>query len=165
MKKRRTKITEQSGKHKKWKDEADAIKTPEELATFVHHLTDDYIHDYGTICHAISAACRAAYHVVNASPQGGITGFQASCIGWDMVNLFMGKCEGGRRIVKFENLLYPQCHSQFTQVSQETADWLIKEAKRRLEDNKTAPPEVLGHWKAIAEGNLPFGFTIEKDSD
>lgn len=56
----------------------DASKqTIDTLPEFMNHVLKDYKHDYGTICKAIGACVIAAAWAANASPQGGITGFQA----------------------------------------------------------------------------------------
>lgn len=64
-----------------WKEEARHIEV-DELDGFVRKLITGYEHDYGTICHAVHAAMMAAFSSVNKSPTGGISGFQASCVGW-----------------------------------------------------------------------------------
>jgi len=60
--------------------------TVETLPQFLKELTEDYEHDYGTIVHATTEAAIAACHAVDASPQGGITGFQAGCIMWQFIS-------------------------------------------------------------------------------
>jgi hypothetical protein len=57
--KNRRAITEKDGVHKEWYEQAKKIQGPSELTTFVAHLLNDYIHDYGTICHACAAAAIA----------------------------------------------------------------------------------------------------------
>lgn len=158
-------ITEESGEHKAWKEQAEKIRTPEELSKFVRHLTEDYEHDYGTICHAITAAMLASYKVINNSPQGGITGFQASCIGWEMVEEFMGRSEGGKRLMRYEDLLYPQYESKFRTISSYTAEWLKKAAADKLAEHHANPahPNVMEHWKRLADGEIPFGLTVVDD--
>jgi len=159
----RVPITEEQGLQKQWKEDAREIKTQEELTEFVRHLTEDFEHDYGTIVHAIAAAMTATYSMMNHSDQGGITGFQASCLAWEMVNVFMGNAEGGRRILKMEDLLYPQMASKFTTISPETAEWIQTEAKKRLVEIPDAHPNVIAHWEKVAAGEIPFGLTVEAD--
>ena len=49
------KITEEDGTHKAWMSRAKDM-TLADLPEFLRELTEDYQHDYGTICHAIAAA-------------------------------------------------------------------------------------------------------------
>src|SRR5690349_20327046 len=73
----KTPITEESGEHKQWYVDAHAPEmTLETLPEFLRHLTEDYHHDYGTICHALAAGAIATAYAMDRSPQGGITGFQ-----------------------------------------------------------------------------------------
>ena len=149
-------------------------QTPAELATFVEKLVGEYNHDYGTICHAVAAAACAAAHTVDADPaQGGITGFQGSAVMWEFVRRWM-HYEGPLRLLKYDDLLYPQYEEKFDKlISLETATWLKEEAQKRLaedaKDLETAKAlgiphltseRVLEHWRKIAEGWLPFGFKI-----
>lgn len=66
-------ITEDDGIHNGWYEEAKQ-HTTKTLPVFIQHLTEDYRHDYGTICHAVAAAALAAAHAVDHAPCGGVTG-------------------------------------------------------------------------------------------
>lgn len=89
----RQKITEEERVHEEWYTARP--KTTAELAEFVRHLVEDYEHDYGTICHAVAAAGLAAMRCVNTdSDQGGITGFQASCVLWSVIARWTGEAKG-----------------------------------------------------------------------
>lgn len=157
-------ITEESGVHKAWISEAKQIKTTEELVTFLNRLVTAYTHDYGTIVHACVAAMVAAFSFINKSDQGGITGFQAGAIGWEMIKEFMG-INGPAKIVDYENLLYPQYDYKFEKtISKDTWDYIVEKAKQKLaEDNEHTHLDVLAHWQSIADGRIPFGFTLRDD--
>jgi len=86
-------INEKMGVHKEWYVEARGM-TLDQLPKFVQRLTKDYQHDCGTICHAIAAAAVGAAWSVERGPQGGITGFQASCIMWEFITHWMTEYEG-----------------------------------------------------------------------
>ena len=45
-------ITEEQNVHKEWYEQS-KTQTLETLPEFLRHLTEDFSHDYGTICHAI----------------------------------------------------------------------------------------------------------------
>ena len=69
---------------KEWYEKMCDIKIAA-LSDFLSDLVEKYQHDYGTICHAIVAAAIASARAINNSPQGGITGFQASAIVWEFI--------------------------------------------------------------------------------
>ncbi len=58
-----------------WFDESKKVSTMDELINFIDKLNNDYIHDYGTIVHAMTAGCIATINMMNRQEQGGITGF------------------------------------------------------------------------------------------
>lgn len=152
-------ITEESGEHKAWKAEAASV-TLETLPAFLTKLTTEYQHDYGTICHALAAAMHAAFHAVEGSPAGGITGFQASCVMWQVLqNTF--HIEAPARLLNYRNLLYPQYADKFQTIDPETWDAVRKIAQENLE---SAPehmhPEVRAHMESVAEGVIPFGLRL-----
>lgn len=159
-------ITEESGIHKAWMIEAKDM-TPEKLPEFIRKLTKDYQHDYGTICHAVAAAGVAAMNAINRSPAGGITGFQAGCIIWEVVRGWGVFGQGPLRMVEYENMLYPQYEKNFRSISVETWEHLQKKARELIEDanvragsDLAVHPEVLEHWKSVAAGKVPFGYLV-----
>ena len=153
-------ITEKMGIHKQWYEQAKLLKTPKELKEFMERLINDYSHDYGTIVHAICASMLGAYYVIENSPQGGITGFQAGCIGWKMVEKFMG-INFPARIISFENMLYPQYEDKFTTISLEIWKILQEKAKEKLEKEKLSE-KMKAHLESIVKGEVPFGWKVKK---
>ena len=103
-----------------------------------------------------------AFNYINRSPVGGITGFQAGFIGWAAIMEFMGiKKDSPVRIVKYENMLYPQYRENFDKtISQETWKYLQEEARKNLEENSSANPRVIEHWQSIVDGKVPFGYEV-----
>jgi hypothetical protein len=151
-------ITEQDGVHQQWYEQAKKVQL-NDLKGFVSSLLDNYEHDYGTICHAMSAAMCAAMSAVNEHPQGGITGFQASCVMWEVLeNAFHVKAPCS--LVDYKNMLYPQYADRFTSISQDTFDWLKKEATKCITDGATMHPDVRTHMQSIADGAVPFGLSV-----
>ena len=61
------------------------VRTPQQLADFVTWL-DTHRQDYGTICHAMAAAAIAGASCMDHMPNadGGITGFQAGAVMWEL---------------------------------------------------------------------------------
>jgi hypothetical protein len=145
-------------------DEAKETKTPEALTEFIAKRYAETL-DYGTIVYACSATMQAAFNVMNAHPQfGGITGFQAGCLMWEMVHKFgMFEKDAPLRIQDFNNLLYPQYDEKFaTTISPETAAHLKEKAKVLAGKNgEFAHSEVMARWKKMADGWLPEFVAVE----
>ena len=155
-------ITEEMKLHDEWYKRAKSMK-PDEFPEFFREMTEDYVHDYGTVCHAMSAIGLAAMFAFNNSngASGGITGFQAGFVMWNIIyhmNYESNKC--GLRLQDMDNLLYPQYEYKFTTISKDTWDAVKKEAQNCLLDRGDAHPDVVAHWKSIVDGNIPFGLKI-----
>ena len=156
-------ITEKDGVHQEWYKEAKR-QTLESLPAFLRHLTEDYIHDYGTICHALAAAAIAAAAALEHSPQGGISGFQGGAVMWGFIGHWIGKEDQPLRLLDYEQMLFPQYEETFTTISPSTWEWLQNEAQKHLTsiDPLTAS-RVEAHWRSIAVGVVPFGYMVRKD--
>jgi hypothetical protein len=157
-------VTEESGTHKQWYEDAKK-QTVETLPEFIRHLTEDYQHDYGTICHACAAAAVAACCAVDHSKQGGITGFQAGAIMWEFIRAWDGR-ESPLRLVDYGHMLYPQHASDFRPLSipPKVWEWLQAEATKHLaNDGERAHPDVVAHWQSIVAGIPPFGAVVKED--
>ena len=131
---------------------------------FINHVMNDYIHDYGTVCHAISACAIAAAWAANETPGacGGITGFQAGFVMWDFIKQWefsSNKC--GLKILDYDNMLYPQYEGKFDKIiSKDVWALLQKQANENLKDTSYAANEVVAHWQKIACGEVPFGYVV-----
>ncbi len=160
---KRTKITEEEGIHKIWYVKAEAEEmTLETLPAFLKELSEAYDHDYGTIVHAIGAAAIAAATAMNHTEQGGITGFQASAVMWQFIMYYgFDKQDKPLRLMDYSNLLYPQYDEKFSTISKDTWEWLQKEAKKNLQENKDAHPDVIHRWEMVAGGFIPCGLKVE----
>jgi len=159
-------ITEEMGVHKEWYIEARKV-TEKTLPEFIRHITEDYSHDYGTICHALASAAVAAANAVNHSPEGGITGFQAGAVMWEFIRHWNYEDnKSGMKIVDYDQMLYPQSDYKFDKtISKSTWEVIQKMAKENLEEKQEhAHPNVISHWESIVNGKIPFGYTI-KDED
>jgi len=154
-------ITEEQGIQKEWYAEA-KIMTLKKLPKFLKKLADGYRHDYGTICHAVAAGAVAAGNAMNKSRQGGITGFQASAVMWCFIEAWTGD-KAPAKLVKYEKMLYPQYAKSFEKIIDKSVwEWLQEQAKEHLKDVEGAHEKVIAHWTRIAEGNVPFGYVVEK---
>jgi hypothetical protein len=150
-----------------WFSEAKKCANVGQVSDFIGRLITDYSHDYGTIVKAITAAALAGMYCVEHSPQGGITGFQASCVFWEFVQRWDVFSKGPKRMMQYENMLYPQYEDKFQKtITPDTWKWLQGEAKKHLaerEDGVLPHIDVMNHWKAIADGQVPFGYEVRAD--
>ena len=156
-------ITEDMNLQDEWYKRAYSMK-PNDFPEFFRELTEDYEHDYGTVCHAMAAIGLAAMWAFDKSEgaRGGITGFQAGCVMWEVIrhmNYEDNKC--GLRLLNMDDLLYPQYEYKFCSISSNIWEAVQKEAQKRLSERGTAHPDVVAHWKSIVNGKIPFGLRIE----
>lgn len=139
------------------------IKSFDDLVQFLQYVKDNCNCGYGEAPRAIAQAAIAVAGYL--ASEFGITGFQNSCTMWDFIQDWSysnNKC--GMRIVDYDEMLYPQYEYKFEKtISKETFSAIQKEAAVRLENKLNyASPAVLQHWKSIAEGNVPFGYTVKQ---
>ncbi len=135
------------------------------IEAFMSKLNDEYHHDYGTIVHATTAVAYQAAHAFNKTPQGGITGFQASCVMWEFIKRWM-HYDGAMRLLQFSDMLYPQHNEKFQKVlPEESFVWLQGEARKKLEESgNSANLNVVNHWQSIVNGEVPFGWTVDQQA-
>ena len=160
-------ITEEMPIEKEWREQA-RQQTLETLPEFIRHLMNDYQHDYGTVCYAIGACAAAAAWAANLEPGGGITGFQAGFVMWEFIRPWMfSNNECGMRLIDYDDMLYPQYEDKFVgrTISSDTWAALQKKANENLDKKGKlgAHPLVIAHWKSIADGKVPFGYTVKDD--
>jgi hypothetical protein len=149
---------------KNWFEEANNVKNTDELSLFISKLLNEYTHDYGTIVHACSAAMLAALSCINKDEnQGGITGFQASYIVWQLIpKLTLTNFDLGGKIVAYTDMLFPQYQEKFEKIiSKKTFEALQTEAKKRLLE-KDMRETVVTHMQKIADGIVPFGYEVKE---
>jgi hypothetical protein len=145
-----------------WFVKAKECKSHKDLSLFIRRLTEDYLHDYGTIVEACAAAANAAVWTVNASPQGGITGFQAGAVMWRFIQHFM--CvDGPMKLLQFEDMLYPQYAKKFEKTLDTAAFKFLQEKAKEKITCEGTHPDVKAHMQSIIDGIVPFGYTLTKD--
>lgn len=137
--------------------------TLEKLPDFQARMLAEEL-DYGTICYAVAYSGAAAAWAVEHSPQGGITGFQAGMIGWELLRQWgepgLGKIS--TRLVNYDDLLYPQMADKFTTISKETWQGVQAAATTNLadDDRQYTSSAVIAHWQSIVDGVIPFGLRV-----
>jgi hypothetical protein len=154
-------ITEEMGLQDEWYKEARDM-TLENLPAFLEKLATEYGHDYGTICHAVSASAIAAAWAMEHSEQGGITGFQAGCVMWGFIRNWDSSYKDVPLCLhNIRDMLYPQNKDRYTAIPKSSWEWLQKEAAENIKKSPDAVPKVIAHWKKIVEGTVPFGYEIQ----
>lgn len=145
-----------------WKREAKDM-TFDRLPEFIGKLMNDYSHDYGTIIHAMSIGAIATMWAMDKMPGGGITGFQAGMINFQNIYNWDTSKEGHPlKLVDYDNMLYPQYEYHFDKtISQDTFNYLQKEAQKKIDKSPGAHEDVYAHWLSIIDGKVPFGYTIK----
>ena len=145
-------------------EKAKEVETKEQLDALLNEVINDQELDYGKIVYAISGCMLGVSNYIDRSDVGGITGFQASFIAWEMVEKFMHESKIGMKITDFENMLYPQYKREFEKViTKDIWDSLQKQAKENLITIPYASPAVIKHWEKIADGVVPFGYEVVED--
>lgn len=143
----------------------ESIKTFDELVEFLKYVKENCDCGYGETPRAMAQASVAvAWYLAK---EFGITGFQAGFVMWDFIRDWMYKSnETGMRIINYDDMLYPQYNYKFQKtISSDTWKSLQETAKKKIEkdgeaDYGFAHPEVRKHWESIANGNIPFGYTV-----
>jgi len=158
-------ISEKMKVHEEWYKEAgEKDMSLEKLPAFLKKISEDYKHDYGTVCHMLAAGAVATCWALNRTDQGGITGFQAGGVMWEFIQNWITSYKGKPlKLVNFTNMLYPQYSEEFgLSISPDTWEWLQKEAKKNLK-GKGVDPGVRAHWESIVAGTVPFGFSVKEE--
>jgi hypothetical protein len=145
-----------------WFREARECASVGAAADLARRLLADYHHDYGTIVHAVAAGAVAMANGMNREGhQGGLTGFQAGFVFWGFYKHWMREPDGPKRLVSYEDMLYPQSERTFRAITPDTWAWLQARARERLAESPDAHPKVAAHWRSIVDGTVPFGFAVE----
>lgn len=144
---------------------ANAVKTKKDLDNFLKQIIESKDLDYGKIVYAICGAMIATCNYIDRSEVGGITGFQAGFIGWEMIKEYTITDDNqfGMKILNYGDLLYPQCEYKFEKIiDKDTWKELRKQAYKNMRTTPDAHPNVLDHWKSIIDGEVPFGFVVKE---
>jgi hypothetical protein len=125
------------------------FKTAQELSEYIEGLIEQE-HDYGTSAYAMSLAAVAAFQYVASAV--GATGFQASCADLDIIRRTR-RIDGPFILLKGDDALYPQydLHKKLSDFLSEIAPYLKDAASKKIHENNDAHPDVMAHWKKLAE--------------
>ena len=144
------------------------IRIFDDLVGFLKDVKDNYNIGYGEApCAMAQASVAVAWYLAK---EFGITNFQAGFVMWDFIRDWMYTSnETGMRIIDFDDMLYPQYEHKFQKtITSSTWESLQETAKKKIKkdgeaDYGFAHPEVRKHWESIANGNIPFGYTVSDD--
>ena len=130
-------------------------------AAFESKCLGGYEHDYSTVVSAATACIMAYAHKL--SWDLGLTGFQASYIPLIFLREWNGKGKKvGFKVLDYDYMLYPQYEDVFEKkLDATTWENLRTAAEKLLAESGTVNGKVLGHWKGIVDGNVPFGYEVE----
>ena len=148
-------------RYEKWYAEAKK-QTLETLPAFMKKILDEP-QDYGSIVEAVTACAVGAAWAADHSDNGGITGFQGSCVMWRFIQYWMCLHDScGLRLIDYDDMLYPQNKDMFTEktINKETWDAMQKKATELWHEGGSTE-RVRNHWRSIMEGSVPFGYTVE----
>lgn len=138
-----------------------AAGVPESLDKFLADLLETYDVDYASVCVMMGMFGTIAANKFNETPIGGITGSQANAVLWEFISAFL-RVEGPMKLVRFENMLYPQYEGEFDKtITKNTFDYLEQAAKEKITAYPNASIEVRKHWESLINGNVPFGYKIK----
>ena len=136
------------------------IKSFDDLISFLQNVKDNYNSCYGEAPRAIAQALLAtAWYLAS---EFGITAFQAGFVMWDFIKDWLfDDNECGMKLIDYDNMLYPQYEYKFEKhLTRSTYEALQKKARENLEKDKIVHPSVREHWQSIADGHVPFGYTV-----
>lgn len=142
------------------------IESIEELTELIKEVESDFNNGYGIVPRAIGSVCAVVGNYL--SYKMGITGFQAGCAMFDFITGYLitnNKC--GLKLIDFDEMLYPQYEYKFDKkLKKSTWELMQKRAKELLEEEKDfLHPAVKDHWESIAQGKIPFGYSLESDNE
>jgi len=162
-----------------WYQKANELTSTGEAQASIEGLLTDYEHDYGTACHAVTAALLATAKVMTQAlsalkpihspiaPPAMQQELQSkTMIAHIFTQLFLNN--GPIRIIQHHFMLFPENASRFEKiVDEETLRYLKHTAELLLitnhEKETEAPKEVTDHWQAIQQGELPWGYEVWKE--
>lgn len=161
----KTPITEEDNLQEEWYKIAESTTDLSQLVTFIGHLMDDYEHDYGTYVHAVAASALATVYATGKE----LSGFQAGCVMWQIIRkMLYANNKTGLKLIDYDEFLFPQYKHHFDKyISEETWSRIQEEAANKLaeaaKNTSYVSPKVIDHWVSIIEGNVPFGYSVEKE--
>lgn len=116
------------------------------------------LEDYEMKQHDYNSSAQDCIDLMNAvfnwcAEVGGLTGFQAQCIAWPVVQRAFGlKDDEPSMILSGDMFVYPQYANKTSEFREKNKEWIFKQAKKNLKKNsKYAAQEAIDFWKELQE--------------
>lgn len=143
------------------------IHTPEQLKAFAEEISAKVKSSGEAYNDSSNGAAALALAAMNMMAfMYGMTAFQMSWVMWQVIDqTLLSEHDCGMRLLNYDDMLYPQYEHRFGKtIDDDTWGRLQEKAAKLVEENKKsefpACREVAAHWKSIADGNVPFGYTV-----
>lgn len=148
-------------RYENWYAEA-KNQTLETLPEFMERILNEP-QSYSSIVEAIAACAVGAAWAADRSDNGGITGFQGSCVMWRFIQNWMRLEDScGLRLINYDDMLYPQYEDAFTKKTINKEIWEAMQKKAtELWLEGSGSERVRDHWHSIMQGNVPFGYKVK----
>lgn len=145
-------------------EKAKNVKTKKDLDELLSEVIESKDLCYGKIVYAICGCMKATMNYINNSEIGGITGFQAGFIGWEMIKEYtVVSSNTALKLINYDDMLFPQKKERFDKVIEKDIwESIQSEANKKIAENPDAHKKVIKHWKKIVNGKVPFGFKVKK---
>lgn len=158
------------------------MKDKSDIAPFIEKLMTQYSHDMNTVVHAMNAGALACISVMNAYPEGGITGTQAHKLLGFFVRKY-AKMQGPITVLQWLGLLNLSNFESFgvipknawAEVRQHAVELLAQDDQAKEKDvSKMTPQEKYTHQQgflgkeqrdhliSIRDGNVPWGLRVQQ---
>lgn len=140
------------------------IKSFDDLIEFLKYVKDNCNSGYGAAPKAIAQASLAV--AWQLAGEFGINLSQAGFVMFDFIRDWAYRSnKSGLEIIDYDKMLYPQYEHNFQNIiTNHTWNALQSEAKMMLEKySDSVDPKLVEHWKSIADGNVPFGYSVKED--
>lgn len=143
------------------------IQTPEQLKAFAEEISariESSDEPYNDSSNGAAALALAAMNMTAC--MYGMTGFQMGWVMWQVIDqMLLSEHDCGMKLVNYNDMLYPQYEHRFGKtIDADTWGKLQEKAARLVGENKKskfpACKGVADHWKSIADGKVPFGYTV-----
>ena len=98
-------------------EKAKNVKTKKDLDELLSEVIESKDLCYGKIVYAICGCMKATMNYINNSEIGGITGFQAGFIGWEMIKEYtVVSSNTALKLINYDDMLFPQKKELFDKV-------------------------------------------------
>jgi len=143
-----------------WHREAEK-QTPKTLGPWMKQILHG-AHEGQLKIHAHAVIALGALFAAKGADPSGLDEVEAHSVTLEITRLGLG-IQSGFRIQPFTELLNPNAAGLFAGIPEPIFLGIQAQARRKMLSAPTdTPPQVIAHWKQIADGRPPFGLKIVK---